>query len=156
MPIPKPTGSDEREYISKCISAIADEYTEEGQPYAVCKSTWDNRMSAQFEGIDFATLPTTDCIEMHKSAGYNNEDAKQACSKYKGVSEDAQQGGVVGFARTKFEYPPLNKEKMQDYMARCMADTVVRDRKPNRSERARFCFTEYQNRYIASIGKRWK
>lgn len=43
MPIPKPH-SDEKEedYIGRCISEISGEYTEEGQPYAICKSTWDN------------------------------------------------------------------------------------------------------------------
>ena len=125
MPIPKPSGT-EKEYISKCIRAIAAEYTIEGQPYAICKSTWDNsKMSKETEE----------------------------------EKENAQQGGVVSpatFARTKFEYPPLNKEKMNDYMARCMADDMVRQRKPNRGTRAFFCYNQYQNRYMGSIGKYWK
>lgn len=42
MPIPKPKSSEkEEEYISRCISAIADEYDVEGQPYAICKGEWD-------------------------------------------------------------------------------------------------------------------
>lgn len=76
----------------------------------------------------------------------------------KEVSEEAQQGGVVagGFSRTKFGYPVKNKEALNDYMARCMSDDLVREKKPNRGNRAGFCYTEYQNRYILSIGKRWK
>lgn len=71
--------------------------------------------------------------------------------------EDAQQGGVVsGFGRVKFEYPPKAKEKMNDFMARCMADDMVREKKPNRSMRGGFCWSEYQSRYIGSIGSRWK
>jgi hypothetical protein len=43
MPIPKPHSNEtEEQYIGRCISEISSEYTEEGQPYAVCKSTWDN------------------------------------------------------------------------------------------------------------------
>jgi hypothetical protein len=124
MPIPKPSGNEE-DYISKCISAIADEYTEDGQAYAVCKSTWDN-----------------------SKMGAETEEEK----------ENAQQGGVVaaGFARTKFEYKPMFKEKLQDYMARCMSDVQVRERKPSRNVRAFFCYSEYQNRYAANIGKNWK
>jgi hypothetical protein len=42
MPIPTPKKSEkEDEYISRCISAIADEYDAEGQAYAVCKGEWD-------------------------------------------------------------------------------------------------------------------
>jgi len=41
FPIPSPEGEDEDKYISRCISAIIDEYPEEGQVYAVCKSKWD-------------------------------------------------------------------------------------------------------------------
>ena len=43
FPIPSPEGEDEDKYISRCISAIIDEYPEEGQAYAVCKSKWDER-----------------------------------------------------------------------------------------------------------------
>ena len=43
MPIPKPKSNEkEDEYISRCISEISSEYTEEGQPYAICKGEWDN------------------------------------------------------------------------------------------------------------------
>ena len=42
MPIPTPKKSEkEDEYISRCISEISSEYTEEGQPYAICKGEWD-------------------------------------------------------------------------------------------------------------------
>jgi hypothetical protein len=42
FPIPSPgAGEKEDEYISKCISAIVDEYPAEGQAYAVCKAEWD-------------------------------------------------------------------------------------------------------------------
>jgi hypothetical protein len=43
FPIPSPEGEEEDKYISRCISAIIDEYPEEGQAYAVCKSKWDER-----------------------------------------------------------------------------------------------------------------
>jgi len=43
FPIPSPEGEDEDKYISRCISAIVDEYPEEGQAYAVCKSKWDEK-----------------------------------------------------------------------------------------------------------------
>ena len=43
FPIPSPSGEDEDKYISRCISAIIDEYPEEGQAYAVCKSKWDEK-----------------------------------------------------------------------------------------------------------------
>lgn len=71
--------------------------------------------------------------------------------------ENAQQGGVVSsFARTKFEYLPKAKEKMNDFMARCMSDDMVRERKPNRSMRGGFCWAQYQSNYIGSIGRNWK
>jgi hypothetical protein len=42
--IPNPKGGeDEQTYIGRCISAIVDEYDQEGQAYAVCKSTWDSK-----------------------------------------------------------------------------------------------------------------
>jgi hypothetical protein len=77
------------------------------------------------------------------------------------VDENAQQGGVVSatpgsFARTKFVYPVKSKEKLNDYMGRCMSDVIVRERKPNRISRANFCFTQFQDFYVMSIGKSWK
>ena len=74
------------------------------------------------------------------------------------VSEEAQQGGVVSpasFARTKFEFPPINKEGLNSYMSRCMSDDLVKQRKPSRVNRAAFCYSEYQNRYIMTIGRKW-
>ena len=74
------------------------------------------------------------------------------------VSEEAQQGGVVSpasFARTKFEFTPNAKEKMNDFMSRCMSDSLVKERKPSRVNRAGFCYSEYQNRYIMTIGRKW-
>jgi hypothetical protein len=43
FPIPSPEGEDEDKYISRCISEIINEYPEEGQAYAVCKSKWDEK-----------------------------------------------------------------------------------------------------------------
>ena len=154
MPIPnKKSGEQEQDFISRCISSIADEYKEEGQPYAICKAKYDEMSEMEEE---FKTLPTVDCIEKMKGAGYNDEDAKMACSKPK--ENDGQQGGVVSqtMARTKFQFPPHAKEKMQDYMGRCMSDSMVRERKQNRVNRAMFCYAEYQNRYIMTIGQKWK
>jgi hypothetical protein len=154
MPIPnKKGGENEQDFISRCISAIANEYDAEGQPYAICKAKYDemNKMEEEFK-----TLPTLDCVERMKGAGYNEEDAKTACVRPK--QNDNQQGGVVSqaMARTKFEFPPMTKEKMADYMGRCMSDGLVRERKQDRINRARFCYTEYQNRYVMTIGKKWK
>ncbi len=179
MPIPKPTGSDEQKYISDCISQIIDEYDAEGQAYAVCKAEWDKMSATEDitdvmddaetevaqgftyatpESEDFAKLPTTDCMERHKSAGYTEEYAKMACSKPKG--NDAQQGGVVGmseeFGRKKFEYTPNAKETLNEFMGRCMGDTMVREKKKDRGARAGFCYSQYQQRYIASLAKGWK
>ena len=58
------------------------------------------------------------------------------------VDEEIQQGGVVGsgsFSRTKFEYPPISKEKLNDFMSRCMSDSVVRETKKERTNRDGYC-----------------
>jgi hypothetical protein len=179
MPIPKPEGTDEQKYISECISEISNEYDAEGQAYAICKAEWDKMSATEDitdnidtletetaqgftyatpESQDFATLPTTDCMEKHQSAGYTEAYAKQACSPRK--PNDGQQGGVVGmseeFGRKKFEYSPKAKETLNEFMARCMGDDMVRDKKKDRGVRAGFCYSEYQNRYIASLAKGWK
>ena len=40
--IPSPNADEsEQDYISRCISDIIDEYSEDGQAYAVCKGEWD-------------------------------------------------------------------------------------------------------------------
>jgi hypothetical protein len=42
--IPTPDGGEtEDEYIGRCIGAIGTEYDVEGQAYAVCKGTWDEK-----------------------------------------------------------------------------------------------------------------
>ena len=153
MPIPNPSKNEqESEFISRCISEIYDEYGQE-QSSAICYAAWDEEnMSAELE--EFKTLPEGDCLERAKSAGYTEQYAKWACSKPK--PNDGQQGGVVGFARTKFEYPPTHKETMPEFMARCMSDATVREKKAHRPTRAGFCYSEYQNRYLSNIGKRWK
>jgi len=178
MPIPKPSGKDEQKYISSCISEIINEYDAEGQAYAVCKAEWDKMSSteditdttdeletevaqgfnyATKESEEFATLPTTDCIEKHQSAGYTEKYAKDACSSRK--PNDGQQGGVAmseEFGRTKFEYSPKAKETLNEFMGRCMGDDMVREKKKDRGVRAGFCYGQYQQRYIASLAKGWK
>ncbi len=180
MPIPKPTSSqDEQTYISSCISEIINEYDAEGQAYAVCKAEWDKMSAteditditdevdteiaqgfnfATKESEEFATLPTTDCMEKHKSAGYTEKYAKEACSPRK--PNDGQQGGVVSmsedFGRVKFEYPAKSKETLNEFMGRCMGDAMVREKKKDRGVRAGFCYGQYQERYIASLAKGWK
>lgn len=175
MPIPKvKKEQSEDEYISACISKIYDEYPSEGQAYSICKGEWDKMSSeditddideveniaegfvyANKESEEFATLPTTDCMEKHKSAGYTEAYATMAC---KGPQEnDGQQGGVAqGFGRTKFEYSPNWKESMPEFMSRCMSDGQVRERKRDRATRAGFCYAQYQNKYIANLAKGWK
>jgi len=153
MPIPVPSKNEqESDFISRCASELSNEYDQE-QLIAVCYASWDKEnMSSELE--EFKTLPEGDCLSRAKSAGYTDEYAKWACSKPK--SNDGQQGGVVGFARTKFEFPPNHKETMNEYMARCMSNSVVRERKPHRPTRAGFCYSNYQNNYINNIGKKWK
>lgn len=72
--------------------------------------------------------------------------------------EESQQGGVVPgvFGRSKFEYKPNNKEPMATFMNRCMSDEMVREKKKERASRASFCYSQYQNRYMESLAKRWK
>jgi hypothetical protein len=179
MPLPKPEGTDEQKYISDCISQIINEYDAEGQAYAVCKAEWDKMSAteditdniddaeteveqgfnfATKESEEFATLPNTDCMEKHQSAGYTEKYAKDACSS--GKPNDGQQGGVVGmseeFGRTKFEYSPKGKETLNEFMGRCMGDSVVREKKKDRGVRAGFCYGQYQQRYIASLAKGWR
>ena len=156
MPVPSPSKSEqEKDFISRCMSEIGNEYDQE-QGIAICYASWDKEhMSAELE--EFKTLPEGDCLEKAKSAGYTEQYAKWACSKPK--ANDGQQGGVAmseEFARTKFEYPPNHKETMPEFMARCMSDAVVREKKAHRPTRAGFCYSEYQNRYLSNIGKRWK
>ena len=184
MPV-KPTSSEtEQEFISRCMSEEKESFPETDQRYAVCKSKWDNQeqmgteditdeiddvetevsQGFQFatkESMEFATLPTTNCMEKHKSAGYTEEYSKQACRSTIKNKDEGQQGGVVGnmsenFGRTKFEYSPKSKETMSDFMSRCMSDDMVREKKKDRGVRAGFCYSQYQNRYIQSLAKGWK
>lgn len=182
MPVkPKPSET-EQEFISRCMSEEKESFPEQDQRVAVCYSYWtkegmatediqdnidtlDTEVSQGFvyankESEEFATLPTTNCMEKHLSAGYSEAYAKMACSKPKIVPEDSQQGGVVGmseeFGRKKFEYSPKSKEPMSEFMARCMADDMVREKKKDRSARAGFCYSQYQQKYIASLAMGWK
>ena len=179
MPIKPESNETEQEFISRCMSVEKDALPEQDQRLAVCYSYWDKMSSteditdttddletevaqgfnfATKESEEFATLPTTDCMEKHQSAGYTEKYAKQACSPRK--PNDGQQGGVVGmsaeFGRTKFEYSPKPKEDLNSFMGRCMGDSVVREKKKDRGVRAGFCYSQYQQRYIANIAKGWK
>jgi hypothetical protein len=155
MPIKPESNETEQDFISRCMSDEKDAFPEQDQRLAVCYSYWDKEgMSSEME--KFKDLPTTDCIEQAKSAGYTEEYAKLACSKPK--KNDGQQGGVVAqaMARTKFEYPPKSKESMNDFIGRCMSDSMVREKKKDRVGRAQFCYRMYQDFYVMSIGKSWK
>jgi len=181
MPIKVKKGETQDEFISRCIGEEINAGYEQDQASAMCYSYWEKREEMETEDItdqidnletereqgftfatkeseDFATLPTTDCMERHKSAGYAEMYAKQACSKPK--NNDAQQGGVVNmneeFGRKKFEYSPNSKETLNEFMARCMGDDMVREKKKDRGVRAGFCYSQYQQRYIASLAKGWK
>jgi ribosomal protein S27E len=152
MPIKPGETENEDEFISRCMGVETEDY-EQDQAYAICKSKWDNQnMSSQFEKVV--------CDECGWSwdlaDGGDNPYTCNKCGRM--VPENAQQGGVVGagFARTKFAFPVNNKETLNSYMSRCMSSDVVREKKPNRGNRAGFCYTEYQNTYVMSIGKRWK
>lgn len=180
MPIKVKSNETEQEFISRCMSEEKDALPEQDQRLAVCYSYWDKKEMATEditdniddaeteveqgfnyatkESEEFATLPTTDCMEKHQSAGYTEKYAKDACSS--GKPNDGQQGGVVGmsteFGRTKFEYSPKSKESLNEFMGRCMGDPAVRERKKDRGVRAGFCYGQYQQRYIASLAKGWK
>jgi len=138
-----------------CMIDQIERYGDEETAAKICGSIKAANMSSE----DFATLPTVDCMEEHKSAGYTEQYAKWACSGRK--SNDGQQGGVVGamseqFGRKKFEYPASYKETMTGFMSRCMSDIAVKEEKKNRADRAGFCYSQYQNRYLSNIGKKWK
>lgn len=134
----------------ECMLDQTERYGDEETAAKICGAIKAANMASE----EFATLPKGDCMEKHKSDGYTEQYAEWACSGRK--KNDGQQGGVVGFARTKFEFEPKHKETMNEFMSRCMSDSVVRERKPYRPSRAGFCYSEYQNRYVANIGKSWK
>jgi hypothetical protein len=48
MPIPTPSNETQKEYISKCMSAIGDEYDTD-QALAICYDTWREE---NFKGIN--------------------------------------------------------------------------------------------------------
>jgi len=134
-----------------CMIDQVERYGDEETAAKICGAIKAANMSSE----DFATLPTVDCMEKHKSDGYTEQYAKWACSGR--PKNDGQQGGVVSaFAKTKFEYPASHKETMTSFMARCMSDVMVKEKKKNRGDRAGFCYSQYQNRYLSNIGKKWK
>jgi len=48
MPIPKPQSNETRnEYISRCVSVIADEYDDNDQRVAICISTFEKEQSME-------------------------------------------------------------------------------------------------------------
>lgn len=135
----------------ECMLDQVERYGDEETAAKICGSIKAANMSSE----DFATLPTVDCMEKHKSDGYTEQYAKWACSGR--PKNDEQQGGVVSaFAKTKFEYPASHKETMTNFMSRCMSDVMVKEKKKNRGDRAGFCYSQYQNRYLSNIGKKWK
>jgi hypothetical protein len=138
-----------------CIDDQMKQYGDEEIANKVCGAI----KAGNFAMEEWRTLPTDDCMKKHQSAGYTLEYSKWSCSRPK--ENDGQQGGVVAsmseeFARTKFEYSPNHKETMPEFMGRCMSDALVKEKKPYRPSRAGFCYSQYQNKYIANIGKGWK
>lgn len=134
-----------------CMIDQVERYGDEETAAKICGAIKAANMSSE----DFATLPTVDCMEKHKSDGYTEQYAKWACSGR--PKNDGQQGGVVSaFSKTKFEYPASHKETMTSFMSRCMSDVMVKEKKKNRADRAGFCYSQYQNRYLSNIGKKWK
>lgn len=180
MPVKPKADENEQEFISRCMSEEKESFPEQDQRVAVCYSYWKDRENMQTEDVsdmiddlndaaaegfvyakkeseEFAKLPTTDCMQKHMSAGYSEQYAKMACSKPK--ANDGQQGGVAmseEFGRKKFEYSPKAKEPMAEFMARCMSDDMVREKKKDRSNRAAFCYSQFQQRYINNIAMGWK
>ena len=147
MPIPAPGNETEQEYISSCIREIIGEYTAEGQAYAVCKSTWDKENMSKEE---FWTWD--ECVEkMLDEYDGDEEIANKVCGAIKYRNQSSEE-----FSKVKFEFPCKFKEKMPDYMSRCMSNVMVRGKYKSRSGRAGFCYSQYQKRYITNIGKNWK
>jgi DNA-directed RNA polymerase subunit RPC12/RpoP len=151
MPIRPGETENEDEFISRCMSEETGDY-EQDQAYAICKSKWDNKDMSKFEQIT--------CDECGWSWDLEDGgDDPYICHKCgREVPENSQQGGVVsaGFSRTKFGFPVNNKETLNNYMSRCMSNDLVREKKPDRGNRAGFCYSEYQNRFVMSIGKNWR
>lgn len=83
---------------------------------------------------------------------YGQEQAAGICYSV----ADKEELSVQEFASGKFAYPPNNKEKMPDFMSRCMSNEIVRKKYSNRVSRVGFCYSEFQTRYKYSIGKNWK
>lgn len=154
MPINPSQSETEEEFISRCMSIETDTY-DQSQAYAICKSIWEK------ENMSFQKITCDKCGWAWELE--DGGDDPYLCHKCGNrmplpVSEEAQQGGVVSpgtFARTKFEFPPINKEGLNAYMSRCMSDSLVKERKPSRVNRAGFCYSQYQNRYIMTIGRKW-
>lgn len=139
----------------ECMIDQMKQYGDEETAKKVCGAIKAANMASE----EFATFPKSNCMEKHLSAGYTEKYAEWACTSRK--KNDSQQGGVASsmseeFSRTKFEYPPQHKETMTQFMARCMSDSVVKEKKSYRPDRAAFCYGSYQNRYINNIGKNWK
>lgn len=53
MPLPKPTGGDQKKWISSCMSneTMKKEYPKQKQRLAVCYSQWRRRNKAEIEEI---------------------------------------------------------------------------------------------------------
>ena len=46
MPLPKPQGDEtQNEFVSRCVSAIADEYDDNDQRVAICISTFEKEQN---------------------------------------------------------------------------------------------------------------
>lgn len=184
MPVKPKAEETEQEFIGRCMSEEKDSFPDSTQRIAVCISKWENREMSATEDItdvndeletevaqgfayatkesqEFATLPSTDCMEKHKSAGYTEDYAKMACTKKSKVEEEIQ-GGVVSqmsqedFGRKAFEFLPESKETMSTFMARCMSSEMVREKKQNRTSRVAFCYSMFEKKYINNIAKNWK
>ena len=76
MPIPTPTNETQKEYISKCMSAIGDEYPQD-QALAICYNTWREE---NFKGINL-TLGKVDmkepCWEGYEQYGTKIVDGRE-------------------------------------------------------------------------------
>lgn len=147
MPIPSPNQGEERnEFISRCIGDLYDEYGQE-QAAAICYSVADKE---NLSNQEFEDYPWDQCISDQLDRGYDEESANKICGSIRWANQSEEK-----FSRVGFTYPPKNREKMVDYMGRCMSSDLVRNKIQDRVNRAQFCFSQYQKRYANSIGKNW-
>ena len=77
------------------------------------------------------------------------------------ISGEYEQSQALGICYTEWErkdefsFPANHKEKLIDYIQRCMHSSEVKEKYTDRFERSGFCMRCFSDRYRNSIGKKW-